>query len=369
VKIPAVSVIVPTYREVENLPLLIERLETLLKEDGFDLELLIMDDDSQDGTETLIERLDRPWIRLIVRKQERGLSEAVCEGLRNARGRFLVVMDADLSHPPEAIPRLIGKLNDGADFVIGSRYVAGASVDASWSALRWLNSRVATLLARPFTRASDPMSGFFALHRSTYERGAGLLNPVGYKIGLELIVKCNCRSVAEVPIHFADRRLGESKLTLTTQLRYIRHLRRLAVHKFGNWARLAQFLIVGGLGTVVNMAVLTIALILGAGVNLALALGIAVSLVFNFLLNRRFTFSYASRRPMLTQFFGFAAACSLGAAVNYVFALATLHVFPATYPQIASLIGIAAGSILNFMTNRYAVFRDHAPLTPPRSPR
>ena len=227
----SVSVIVPTYKEVENLPLLSERLDQVRQKHDLSLELLIMDDDSQDGTEDLVSSIDKDWITLVVRKEERGLSKAVLEGLRLARGDVLVVMDADLSHPPEKIPEMLVALEKGADFVMGSRYVTGGHTGASWGLFRWLNSQVATMLARPFTSVKDPMSGFFALPRTTFE-SARDLNPIGYKIGLELMVKCNLIRIEEVPIHFENRQFGESKLTLTQQKKYIQHLFRLFIYKY-----------------------------------------------------------------------------------------------------------------------------------------
>ena len=197
----SVSVIVPTYKEVENLPLLSERLEKVRQKHHLSLELLIMDDDSQDGTEELVSSIDKDWITLVVRKNERGLSKAVVEGLKLARGDVLVVMDADLSHPPEKIPEMLAELEKGADFVMGSRYVTGGLTGDSWGLFRWLNSRVATLLARPLTSVKDPMSGFFALPRTTFGSACDL-NPIGYKIGLELMVKCNLFCIEEIPHSF-----------------------------------------------------------------------------------------------------------------------------------------------------------------------
>jgi len=227
----ALSIIVPTYKEAENLPLLIERIDRLWATHAFDIELLIMDDDSRDGTEDVVKSLNKDWVRLVVRKENRGLSPAVVDGLRAARQSVLVVMDADLSHPPEKIPDMVAALEDH-DFVIGSRYVAGGSTDADWGLFRWLNSKVATLLAWPFTSARDPMAGFFALRRETFERGNAKLNPIGYKIGLELLVKCGCRNVGEVPIHFEDRKLGQSKLSWKEQLKYLQHLWRLFRYRY-----------------------------------------------------------------------------------------------------------------------------------------
>lgn len=228
---PSVSIIVPTYKEAENLPHLLARIDTVRENASLDLELLIMDDSSPDDTPAVVAREARPWVKLIIRTSNRGLSPAVIDGLQAATKDVLLVMDADLSHPPERIPDMLRALDEGADFVIGSRYVAGATTDEDWGLFRWINSKVATALARPFTTAKDPMSGFFALRRTRFAE-AQALNAIGYKIGLELLVKCACRDVREVPIHFADRQFGESKLNLAEQIRYIRHLGRLFAYKF-----------------------------------------------------------------------------------------------------------------------------------------
>jgi dolichol-phosphate mannosyltransferase len=351
----SVSVVVPTYKEARNLPLLLERLDKVQRDYQLDMEVLVVDDDSRDGTVEVM--AGHPGAQLIVRTADRGLSQSVCEGLARAAKEVLVVMDADLSHPPERIPDLVAAIAAGSDFAIGSRYVEGGTTAEDWGLFRWLNSRVATLLARPFTTARDPMSGFFALRRDDYRRAASQLSPIGYKIGLELMVKCGCTRIVEVPIHFANRRFGESKLTLKEQLRYLKHLRRLANHKYGNWSRLLQFLAVGALGTVVNLAALTLLLLVGMAAHVAIGVAILVSLVFNFALNRRFTFSYARQGSILWQFAGFAGGCSLGAIANYTVAAAMLLQFPGVPPQLAALAGIAAGSGLNFVFSRFAVFR------------
>jgi dolichol-phosphate mannosyltransferase len=240
--VPSITIVVPTYEEAENLPNLIDRVAKVREAHDLAIDMLIMDDDSRDGSVELVAARPEKWVQLIVRTAKRGLSEAALDGLRRARGDVLVCMDADLSHPPEALPRMLQALEAGADFVIGSRYTAGGSTDDG-GFLRWLNSRAATLLARPLTSVCDPMAGFFALRRSTFENGRAL-NPVGYKIGLELMIKCGCERVVEVPIHFEHRRYGESKLTIKQQLLYFQHLSRLYAFKYGAWTKLMQFLIV-----------------------------------------------------------------------------------------------------------------------------
>jgi len=172
-----VTVVVPTYKEAENLPHLIGRLAKVREAGGLDLDVLIMDDNSRDGSAELVAARSESWVQIVVRTADRGLSPSVLDGMRRAKGDVVVCMDADLSHPPEAIPQMLHKLEEGADFVIGSRYVKGGSTSDDWGLLRWLNSRVATLLARPLTNASDQMAGFFALRRSTFEAGRDF-NPI-----------------------------------------------------------------------------------------------------------------------------------------------------------------------------------------------
>jgi dolichol-phosphate mannosyltransferase len=236
-----ISVIVPALNEAKNLPALMAQIRRALL--GRPYEVIIVDDDSADETPAVCETLARKHpLRLVVRHRvSDGLSGAVLHGMSLARGDKLVVMDADLQHPPQKIPELLARLESGdADFVLGSRYIEGASTGEKWGLFRRLNSSVATWLARPFAGGtSDPMSGFFAMHRETYRR-AKRLSPLGYKIALELICKCRARRIAEVPIHFGQRTAGESKLNLKQQARYLRHLGRLYAFTFPRTALLGK---------------------------------------------------------------------------------------------------------------------------------
>lgn len=225
-----VSIVVPTYQEAENVPILAERVFAALR--GADLpgEMIIVDDDSRDGTEDAVRRLAEQYpIRIITRTDERGLSSAVVRGFREAEHDILLCMDADLSHPPEAVPDVMAPIaGNTAEFCIGSRYAKGGKTKEDWGLWRRINSLGATLLARPLTSAKDPMAGFFCLRRETFSRAeqAGL-NPIGYKIALEIMIKARCRRVAEVPIEFSDRLYGQSKLSLRQQVLYLQHLLRL----------------------------------------------------------------------------------------------------------------------------------------------
>ena len=233
----AVSVVVPTLREAANLRTLAERVANALADTGIEWELLLVDDDSDDGSaEIAAELSSRLPVRMQVRRgTPRDLSHAVLEGIELSRFDRIVVMDADLSHPPERIPDLLPALDSDCDLALGSRYVAGASTAGEWGLARRLNSRVATLLAAPLASCSDPLSGFFAIDRRVLPDPA-TLRPIGYKIALELMVRGQLR-VREVPIAFVDRGRGASKLNWRQQVNYLRHLGRLYMLTLGRVLR------------------------------------------------------------------------------------------------------------------------------------
>jgi glycosyltransferase involved in cell wall biosynthesis len=257
--VPEISVIIPAWNEGENIPLLIPRIAQALA--GRRWEAVIVDDGSKDATPVVCAELAKTYpLRLLVRdKPEHGLSGAVLHGIAESTGRTIVVMDADLQHPPERITALLDALDQGADFALGSRYVQGGSTDGQWTLFRKINSWAATVLARPFAGpVRDPMSGFFALSRSTFDR-AQRLTPLGYKIALELMCKCRVNKVQEVPIHFGLRTRGESKLSMKQQFRYLEHLSRLYDFTFPRVSPIIKFLITVIVGYAAGLVVFTIA--------------------------------------------------------------------------------------------------------------
>jgi dolichol-phosphate mannosyltransferase len=218
------SVVVPTYNERDTLPELVDRLHRAL---GSGYELVVVDDRSPDGTAELAEDLGRRYpVRVVRRPGRLGLATAVLEGARAAAGRFVVVMDADLSHPPEDVIRLLDAVRGGADVAVGSRYVRGGGIRA-WPLRRRLMSRVAVLLARLWLREGvhDPVSGFFAVRRDLLLDPA--LQGLGYKILLEVLARNRGRTVVEVPYVFTDRTRGRSKLGVREVWEYLRLLWRL----------------------------------------------------------------------------------------------------------------------------------------------
>ncbi len=221
---PSVSIIVPTLNEAGNIEPLLKRIFRVRDEHALDLEVVFVDDASRDSTCDEI----RAWqgqfpVHLVSRGCDDGLAGAVMAGARAAEGEFVVVMDADLSHPPEAIPQLLAPLLQGShDMVIGSRYVPGGATP-DWPLQRRISSKLATLPARFFTDAGDPMAGLFAVRRY---RLADLNRQVrGFKIGLELLATAEVDlRVAEIPIVFHDRHKGMSKMNSAVISDYLKQL-------------------------------------------------------------------------------------------------------------------------------------------------
>ncbi|QCX80403.1 Undecaprenyl-phosphate mannosyltransferase [Streptomyces sp. YIM 121038] len=254
-----VTVIIPTFNEADNVEELLTRLAAALP-GHLDCEALFVDD-STDDTPAAIERaaLTCPFPVNVIHRETPtgGLSGAVVEGMKAAASEWLVVMDADLQHPPSLLPELIetGR-RTGAELVVASRYAGGGSHAGLSGRYRVAVSRTSTLVTKSlFPSAlrgiSDPMSGFFAIRRATVHAQAGILKPLGYKILLELAIRCRPRTVAEVPFSFQERYAGESKSTVREGLRFLNHL--VSLRTATPVARIVAFGVIGLTGFVPNL--------------------------------------------------------------------------------------------------------------------
>jgi dolichol-phosphate mannosyltransferase len=347
------SIVIPTYNESENIVPLVRQIAAALK--GYDYEVVFVDDNSADGTAETIERLSAGYpVRVIVRKDEKGLASAVVHGINNSTSEYVLVMDADLQHPPEVIPALIEKARSGVDVVIASRYVQGGGCQ-DWGLIRRIISRGALGLAHLFLPATrpvnDPMSGFFMFNRRVVD--GIVLKPAGYKILLEVLMEGNIESVTEVPFTFVNRSGGESKLNARQQIEYLKHLYSL-MRRTGELVRFLKFCLVGLSGVLVNLGILWILTEFGGLPYQASAvISIEASIISNFILNDYFTFPQR-RIPGIRHFFNrlwkFNVVSLAGAAINYGILMLFTEV-AGVYYIVSQLIGIIVATLWNYLVN------------------
>ncbi len=354
------SVVVPTRNEAGNVAPLVERLLRALE--GVDAEICFVDD-SDDDTPVLLERLEREHpgqVRCLFRHGDEragGLSTAVVTGLRMAAGRYVCVMDADLQHPPETIPPMLAQAEAGADLVVASRYVAGGSHGGLDGAARRLVSRGATRVARLlFSEArqtADPLSGFFLCRRALLD---GIeFRPVGFKILLELLVCVPGITVRDVPLRFQRREAGSSKASMRQGLLYLKHVRSLFFDVQGS-ARRWKFALVGLSGLLVFLPLLA-ALTLAAHLAplAAFVPAFAVSVAWNTLLNRVWTFADQRRRAIGEgpwRYLRWTALSGLVMFVTFTVFWATGRVHVVVAGVAAAVAGMAVNGVLNASTVR-----------------
>lgn len=234
------ALVIPALREAENIRGLIDRARSALDPLGVPYEILVVDDDSRDGTEAIVAEISaqHPHVRLFVRKGEKGLSGAILYGWRCTDAPLLGVMDADLQHPPGLLPQLLAAVMRGYDLAIGSRYVQGGQLGA-WNPFRKLLSAVAIWITWPLQaghgRVKDPMSGFFVVRRGCLREA--VFQKSGFKLLLEILVRSQIQSIVEIPYSFGLRHSGFSKAHMRVGWDYAVLLVRLYAAKFLPWNR------------------------------------------------------------------------------------------------------------------------------------
>ncbi len=223
------SIVVPTYNEADGIERLIATLDGVFKAHGLDGEIVVVDDNSPDGTGAIVDRVASEGfpVRCLHRPGKLGLSSGVIDGWKFARPESVALgaMDADFSHDANVLPRMVAALqDDGYGLAVGSRYVPGGGIE-NWPKRRIVTSRVAIALAQPLTKIRDITSGYFLVTRKALEGVE--LDPIGFKIGLEVIAKAHYGRALEVPYVFTDRVAGTSKLNQHEILNYLKQLARI----------------------------------------------------------------------------------------------------------------------------------------------
>jgi dolichol-phosphate mannosyltransferase len=356
---PELSVVIPTFKERQNILPLLKRLESALA--GLAWEAIFVDDDSPDGTADIVKQIGTTdcRVRCLRRVGRRGLAGACIEGILSSSAPFVAVIDADLQHDEKILPHMLAWLRaGGAELVVGSRYVAGGSAD-SFSRGRGILSRAATWLARTLTRVqlTDPMSGFFMMRRESFDRLAPELTTQGFKILLDIAITAGGRlRVVEHPYVFGARQHGESKLDAQVGLDFI----GLLLGKLTGGLitpRFVSFGFVGALGLIVHLGVLRGALAFALAFPLAQSLATFVAMTGNFLLNNRLT--YRDRRlsgwMMLRGLTGFYVISLVGALSNVGIASWLYAHDPVWW--LAGLAGAVMGAVWNYSMSNLLVWR------------
>ena len=349
---PELTVVVPAYRERDNIPALLTALERSLE--GRDWETIIVVDDALDGTEAIVrERAQQdPRVRCIHRVGRRGLASACVEGMLASSAPYLAVIDADLQHDESLIPQMLDAISQGdADLVVASRYMEGGST-GELAPARVRISRVASVLGQAIAgRLSDPMSGFFIVRRAYLEKVVRHLYGRGFKILLDLIAAARGSvRIREIPYRMRSRLHGESKLSARVVAEFFM---LILYHLFGRLipARFFIFSAVGLVGVGVHLAVLWSAFAaMGANFVLSQSLATGVAMTSNFFLNNVFTYGdqRLRGRGLWRGLISFYLACGLGAVINLAVA-DWLYLMSVSY-WVAGLTGAAIAAVWNFFT-------------------
>ncbi len=357
---PELSVIVPTFKERANVPLLVEKLARTLA--GVDWEVIFVDDNSPDGTAAAARDIGTAdhRVRCIRRIGRRGLAGACIEGMLASQARYVAVMDADLQHDERLLTGMLEKLRGDTDLAVASRYVAGGSAAGLSSAGREHASRFSTMLAQRLlgVTLSDPMSGFFMMRRERFEELAPRLTTQGFKILLDIAATAHgTLRIAELPFVFAERQHGESKLDTRVALDFV----ALVVAKLTNDTvsfRFLLFCLVGLTGIAIHMATLQFALVvLALGFGAAQTVATVAAITWNFVLNNMFT--YRDQRLAGFQFFTglvrFQLICAVGAISNVGIASVIYERDPNWW--VAGLGGALMGAVWNYVVSAAFVWR------------
>ncbi len=359
-------IIIPTYNERENIAVLIAALQDQFQRIRHDMHILVVDDSSPDGTADVVREVQQRHANVhMITGQKQGLGVAYVRGMRHAMDALgadvVFEMDADFSHKPEDVPRLFAAIDDGADFVIGSRYVKGGSIPAEWGLYRRLNSRFGNIVARYVAgiySVRDCTAGFRAIRCSILRRiDFAKLRVQGYAFQVALLhaAKTQKAKIVEVPVDFIDRTHGESKLGLRDIVEFIVNAWWI---RFDSSKTFIKFLIVGASGVVVNLGFFTLLMALGLNKFIASPIAIELSIVSNFFLNNGWTFRWRKTRDRVrTRGLKFNAVSLVSLALSYGTFVALSMWKPDYPPQLHQFIGIVPATLVNYFLNSYWTFK------------
>ena len=361
-----VVVIVPTYNERKDIGPLIEALQRVFLPMRHDMNILVVDDNSPDGTAEVVRGLQQRFLNLYLTEGQRaGLGAAYVRGMTFAIEQMaadvVFEMDADFSHKPGDVPRLMSEIDAGADFVIGSRYVKGGSIPANWGLLRQLNSWGGNLVARYVAgiyRVRDCTAGFRAIRTSVLrDIDLSRLRVQGYAFQVALLnaAVTDGARVVEVPVDFIDRTHGESKLGLSDIFEFIKNAWWIRLQSSRTFIK---FAIVGASGIAVNIGFFSLFLAMGANKFLASPIAIELSIVSNFLFNNYWTFRWRKTKDRVRiKGLKFNVVSLVALGVSYATFIALSAVYPDLPPQVPQFVGIIPATLVNYFLNSYWTFK------------
>jgi dolichol-phosphate mannosyltransferase len=362
-----IVVIIPTYNEKENIGLLIQTLEQQFHGIHHDMRILVVDDNSPDGTANVVRSKMREYdnIHLLTGKKE-GLGAAYIRGITYAvaelKADVVFEMDGDFSHKPEDIPCMIAALEQGADVIIGSRYVTGGSISKDWGLMRKLISRMGNMVARYVAglyTIRDCTAGFRAI-RSNVLANIELsdLNVQGYAFQVALLHQAivSGAKVKEIPVEFIDRTRGRSKLGLSDIIEFIINAWWI---RFQSSKTFIKFAMVGASGAVTNLGAFTLLLKLGTAKYIASPIAIELSIIWNFLLNNFWTFrDRANNGRTVDKGLRFNVVSVIALGVSYSTFLILSKSFPGELPHVHQAVSIIPATFVNYFLNSYWTFQE-----------
>jgi len=349
------SLVIPTYNERENVSELVRSIFLEFEKNKIKGEIIIVDDNSPDKTFEIVKKLKEKYnsLNLIRRSGKLGLSSAVLEGFELAKSDVVGVMDADLSHPVDKISDMYNEIKKGNDLVIGSRYVRGGKI-LGWNFTRKILSRGATFLSRVFTEIKDPMTGYFLMRKNCIKNKN--LNPRGFKILLEILIKGDFKKIKEIPITFTNRVKGKSKANFSEVFSLLNNLFGYFFYKKNVLEQFFKFAIVGIIGTVVNLLFLYIFTDLFEIYYLISAMfSFVISLTNNYILNKIWTFKEKIKSDFNKKYLKFALVSLCSLVVNLVF-LYLFTEFIGIYYMLSQILAIGFAMIVNFLGNKIWTF-------------
>jgi dolichol-phosphate mannosyltransferase len=362
-----VVLIIPTYNERENVGRLIDQLQEVFRSLSHEMQILVVDDDSPDATADVVrERQGHRANVHLLQGRKHGLGAAYIRGMRYAldelKADAVFEMDADFSHKPADVPRLLAALEQGADFAIGSRYVRGGTIPREWALYRRLNSRFGNVVARYVAgiyRVHDCTAGFRAI-RSTVLRGIDMqrfrVQGYAFQIALLHAAVAGGAKVLELPVDFLDRTAGESKLGIKDIIEF---LTSAVWIRFQSSKVFLMFCVVGASGVLVNLGIFTALLQLGVNKFLASPVAIQCSIVTNFFANNYWTFRRRSLvGPLPARGLRFNVVSIFSLAISTLTFVILSRAFPHVAPQVDQFIGIVPATLVNYFLNSYWTFRD-----------